>query len=1150
MFKKKCTLASVFLFLVFPCFSQILLQESFDNKVFPPAGWTNQKTVPGLSTTDNLWERVAVSNNPAVPAHSGTGMAFYNSYTFNAGTKTELATAALDFSAGGPISLKFWMYRDGSGISNNDLIEIYVNTLQGAGGNLLGSIPRSYDQSPAAVAPGWYQYSFTIPAGYTSNVNYIIFRAASAAGNNMFIDDVEVAGPVAVSCYYPTNIDFTSITNTAAAISWNAPAQSTPSSYEWEIRTGGLPGSGNSGLVNSGTVNTTAADITGLTANTNYNIYVRSSCGSSKSIWVGPFNFKTACSLNAIPFAENFDGVAAPALPNCFTVENRNSGNTWINTNLGSSSFSAYSSPNAMVFASASATAGEEWLYTPALSLTAAVNYRMQFWYKALFSGFANKIEIKFGNAPVASAMTSSVIYSNNNITNTAFQQASFTYTVPQTGVYYIGIHNITPAGAYNYQMLLDNLFIDIGPDPNCGIASGLFADSIGLNAATVRWTAPANGTPVSYDWELRTSGLAGSGATGLYKSGNISALDTIRLTGLTMGTTYKYYLKTNCTNPSYGLWSSGISFTTLTTACAEITGLTISNITKNGFRGYWSAPVVSSRPVAYDWEVRTSGGGGSGAAGLVSNGSTDSLYVDITGLNANSPYAFYVKTRCVSGNNSLWTFKSLTTTIENDICTDAIDLVIGKGFCTSSKVVDLSIATPSAGLSNSCALINNGSGTTNSMKDAWFKITIPATGNAIVQTQTVLKSNLYNFTSNNINNMLIAYSGSCGSLTEIACDLDGAPDDYWGFNTYQAKIALTGRTPGEVIYLRLLPDARNSPFVYFETSRAAIGAWDTTSSVHPAVSTGGNCVTNPSINFGTVVNTDNYFKWNPIFDSEGKIVAEISPNNPIGTVSTSTFVNNNGPIRTSAGGRSLLNRNLSFSVQSQPSTYSAYLRIYYKKEELQKLKAIDPNANYDFLEVIKTNALCNNGVVSGAETIITPTAFGKYGDDYYVEMIISDLSNFYITASTNVSKICPGANTSLVSNISGSSFQWQVNTGSGFQNISNGGSYSGTTTSTLQINNAPVTFYGYQYRCFVDNYFYSKVSKLQFVNTWTGAIDNKWETPGNWSCGMVPDASLDVVINSGDIVVESTTAVCRSLTTKPGVQIQVTTGNNLTILY
>lgn len=46
--------------------------------------------------------------------------------------------------------------------------------------------------------------------------------------------------------------------------------------------------------------------------------------------------------------------------------------------------------------------------------------------------------------------------------------------------------------------------------------------------------------------------------------------------------------------------------------------------------------------------------------------------------------------------------------------------------------------------------------------------------------------------------------------------------------------------------------------------------------------------------------------------------------------------------------------------------------------------------------------------------------------------------------------------------------YKWQVDEGSGFYDITNGGNYSGATSNTLTISNTPATFDNYNFRCLV----------------------------------------------------------------------------------
>ena len=73
------------------------------------------------------------------------------------------------------------------------------------------------------------------------------------------------------------------------------------------------------------------------------------------------------------------------------------------------------------------------------------------------------------------------------------------------------------------------------------------------------------------------------------------------------------------------------------------------------------------------------------------------------------------------------------------------------------------------------------------------------------------------------------------------------------------------------------------------------------------------------------------------------------------------------------------------------------------------------------------------------------------------------------ITSNPSDTIICAGGTTTFsitASNATG--YQWQVNSGSGFTDISNGGVYSGAATATLTITGATSGMSGYGYRCVV----------------------------------------------------------------------------------
>jgi hypothetical protein len=160
-------------------------------------------------------------------------------------------------------------------------------------------------------------------------------------------------------------------------------------------------------------------------------------------------------------------------------------------------------------------------------------------------------------------------------------------------------------------------------------------------------------------------------------------------------------------------------------------------------------------------------------------------------------------------------------------------------------------------------------------------------------------------------------------------------------------------------------------------------------------------------------------------------------------------------------------------------------------------------------------------------------------------------LTTWFAVNSTAVT-ICPNNINPIFSNLTGNTYQWQADTGGGFIDISDNSSYAGTTTNELQLNNVPSSFYGYQYRCLVNGSSYSNVISLKFVSYWDGSKGTSWEDPFNWSCGNVPDANTDVVLENGASnypEVNSNTS-CRTVTVNTGALLTIKPGVILTVTH
>ncbi len=357
------------------------------------------------------------------------------------------------------------------------------------------------------------------------------------------------------------------------------------------------------------------------------------------------------------------------------------------------------------------------------------------------------------------------------------------------------------------------------------------------------------------------------------------------------------------------------------------------------------------------------------------------------------------------------------------------------------------------------------------------------------------------------------------------------------GLITWRDNRSLPGIT-GENISMRHLgsldvfnyipPVKRVRPLTYFSTIAAA----------------------NPAIFLGTSKQYSTLEVYNSYFTvAATSPVVSILDNYNMGKVQVNVF-QQIGTIR-KYNGRPYLNRNFTIKVDNDPVSSDPDILLYFSNEEFKALKAADPTIlDLSFLSVIRqpnttANPPATYTPVAGEE-VLTPITSDSVAGGYLLKVIAKGFGNFFIQKITALN-LCNAASGSIISDVTGGTYQWQVNTGSNFFNITNNSNYVGTNTATLQLNNVPSSFNGYRYRCVIDGTKVSSAVYLQIANSWTGAVSTAWENPLNWSCSQLPDANTDVIINSGAVILNSN-ASCKSIKVNPGATLTVKPGFNLTV--
>lgn len=78
---------------------------------------------------------------------------------------------------------------------------------------------------------------------------------------------------------------------------------------------------------------------------------------------------------------------------------------------------------------------------------------------------------------------------------------------------------------------------------------------------------------------------------------------------------------------------------------------------------------------------------------------------------------------------------------------------------------------------------------------------------------------------------------------------------------------------------------------------------------------------------------------------------------------------------------------------------------------------------------------------------------------------------NVKVTSQPQPKTLCENEQVQLgISAANAAGYQWQVDEGSGFNDIANSTHYSGATTATLTVTNPPYTYSGNEYRCIANN--------------------------------------------------------------------------------
>lgn len=339
------------------------------------------------------------------------------------------------------------------------------------------------------------------------------------------------------ACPSPYGMSLDTVSTTAAQLSWtNGPAD-----ISWQIEYG-APGFalGSGTTVNSATNPLT---VTGLTASTCYDVWIRSFCSAGDtSFWSGPFNFCTECAPIA-DYCTSFETDAAGSVPFCWKkFVSTTATNGYLETRT--STFASHTGSNYVYLYNGNDASATMMLIAPEVSNLSAGTHRANFWMRGY-----NDVVIGTMSDPTNPGTFTfwDTIRGLNTGSYTNYKVDFSTYSGLDTYVAFL----YTPLTTYDYVYLDDYCWEQI---PSCEKAPSVTVLNAGVDSTSINLGWNFDTTHVSYIINYGPAGYdpvtnPAGGAT------TTSTTNFVNVTGLNSLTEYCFWVKAICTNGDTSFW-------------------------------------------------------------------------------------------------------------------------------------------------------------------------------------------------------------------------------------------------------------------------------------------------------------------------------------------------------------------------------------------------------------------------------------------------------------------------------------------------------------------------------------------------------------------------------------------------------------------
>lgn len=387
----------------------------------------------------------------------------------------------------------------------------------------------------------------------------------SGSGSRQLESTENFTASACPSCPAPSSLSAGNITSSAADLGWTENGTATV----WDIEYGASGFTQGAGTTVTG-VSTNPYSLSGLSANTAYDFYVRADCGATgQSPWAGPFTFTTLCAPFSVPFMEDFSTTSGTTEPNCWS-QTSVSGDSWRfggSVDFGPSTVRPDASGNSGEYARIDFSDDPDTtsLITPVIDVSSLTTPRLTFFYNSQTTSTSftpyNRLIVDYWNG--SNWVNFAVIdtLTPNGWSKYIFDLSTYKFNTNFVRIRFSAQEGGAAAGGsgtstFDQDLMLDEVVVE--ETPSCLAPSGLSASNATASSVDLTWTE--NGTATVWDIEYGTPGFAlGSGT----RVNGVTNNNPYTLSGLASGTQYDVYVRSFCSASDTSFWTGPVTFAT-----------------------------------------------------------------------------------------------------------------------------------------------------------------------------------------------------------------------------------------------------------------------------------------------------------------------------------------------------------------------------------------------------------------------------------------------------------------------------------------------------------------------------------------------------------------------------------------------------------